>query len=50
MSHNWKGRDAWLLDEDAMLDFYDGPQCPECGFRGDDCACEKPTEEEDDDE
>lgn len=40
MSHNWKGRDAWLDDEGAMLDHYDGPQCVDCGYRGDECICE----------
>ena len=48
MSHNWKDRDAWLDDPEAIADYYDGPACPECGLRGDDCICEKPTEEDDD--
>ena len=39
MSGNWKDRDAWLMDENAMLDWFDGPACVDCGYRGDECIC-----------
>ena len=50
MSHNCKGRDAWLDDEEALADYFLGSPCGECGREEDDCDCEKPTEEKDDDE
>ena len=32
-------RTGWLMDEEAMLDAYEGVECTDCGMRGDDCDC-----------
>ena len=54
MNGNWRARDAWLNDEDALDAYYNGPRCPDCDdadLRGVLCECQKledpaPGEEE----
>ena len=45
MRFNWRGREGWLYDEGAMLDYYEGLECEECGQR---CECECMEEEDED--
>ncbi len=42
-------RTGWLCDEGALLDYYEGLECEECGWRGG-CDCDCEDEEEGDGE
>lgn len=53
MSFNWRGRDAWLEDEAALDEFFNGPRCPDCDvadLRGELCDCQKQEDQDQDDD